>query len=188
MLLGKVGSGSTFGVVARFEIFSTSIEQSLRSTPVRNSIEEIWPSPIDRSVRMKRRSPSPRSPWSGCGTIDGLHNAADSIAYSPVKSAPIKSRRLAERERLRGRCDWTSANCCSHDPSRLACRSPNSADRSANFASTSGSVRERTRSIIPLTRPGPPGMKGRIRTRSVLGQKSIPVGLTFNLYPTFVRR
>jgi hypothetical protein len=67
---------------------------------LRNSIEEIWPSPMARRVRMKPRSLAPRPVWFGCGTIEGLNNATDSTAYSPVKNAPIKSHRLAERDSL----------------------------------------------------------------------------------------
>src|SRR5271165_7581390 len=46
-------------------------------------MDEIWPSPTARRLRMKRRSAPSRSVWSGCATIEGLNKAADSIAYSP---------------------------------------------------------------------------------------------------------
>src|SRR5271169_3861406 len=104
---------------------------------------------------MKRRSPALRSVWFGCGTIDGLNNAADSMAYSPVKNAPIKRRRLAERDSLFDKYDVTFSNCRSHDFSRFGCRLSNSSRKLDSRAATSDSVKERTRSMILLTRSGP---------------------------------
>ena len=53
--------------------------------PVPNVIEEIWPSPVARRLKMNRSEPGGRSDWSGCGTMDGLNSAADSGEYSCVK-------------------------------------------------------------------------------------------------------
>ena len=41
------------------------------------------------------------------------------MAYSPVKTAPIKRRRLAERDSLFDKYDVTFSNCRSHDFSRF---------------------------------------------------------------------
>src|ERR1035437_5937131 len=43
------------------------------SNPVRKVIEEMWPSPVARRLRMNRNPPAGRSDWSGCGTIEGLN-------------------------------------------------------------------------------------------------------------------
>ena len=43
----------------------------------------------------KRTDPGGTFAWSMAGTIDGLNKAADSIAYSMVKQAPINLRRAS---------------------------------------------------------------------------------------------
>ena len=48
-------------------------------------MEDRWPSPICRRLIATRSSPAASSVWSGCGTIDGLHSAAASTAYSWLK-------------------------------------------------------------------------------------------------------
>ena len=60
-------------------------------TPLRNSMEDMCPSPVARRLMMKRSEPSATPDWSGCGTIDGLKSAADSSAYSPENNAPMSS-------------------------------------------------------------------------------------------------
>ena len=48
-------------------------------------MEDTWPSAVARKLRMKRNEPGGTSDWSGCGTMDGLNNAAASSEYSCVK-------------------------------------------------------------------------------------------------------
>jgi hypothetical protein len=55
------------------------------TTPVRNSTHERWPSPTARTLITNLTSPGARPLWSGWVTMDGLHSAADSTAYSMVK-------------------------------------------------------------------------------------------------------
>jgi hypothetical protein len=43
----------------------------------------------------KRTDPGGTLDWSMAGTIDGLNKAADSIAYSIVKQAPMNRRRTS---------------------------------------------------------------------------------------------
>ena len=78
-----MGLGTISGTVTKRETGSTRISPSGAMTPVRNSMEEMWPSPVARRLMMKRRAPSGDAVWSGCGTMEGLNSAADSSAYSP---------------------------------------------------------------------------------------------------------
>ena len=64
------------------------------SVPVRKPIEELWPSPIARTLITKRTLPGLVPAWSGCSTMLGLQRAAPSMAYSLVKVAPSSKRRV----------------------------------------------------------------------------------------------
>ena len=61
--------------------------------PRLKTIDEMCPSPVARRLMTKRTEPGGTFAWSMAGTIDGLNKAADSIAYSMVKQAPINLRR-----------------------------------------------------------------------------------------------
>ena len=80
--------------------------------PLRNVIDEIWPSPVARRLSKNRRTPGSNPDWSGCQTIDGLNNAADSRAYSWVKYAPISIRRFSLNDWLVNRYFLTCSNRC----------------------------------------------------------------------------
>src|ERR1017187_1258815 len=58
------------------------ISDSELIVPVLNSMLDKWPSPTARRLMTNRSSPGLQPAWSGCGTIDGLNNAAASSAYS----------------------------------------------------------------------------------------------------------
>ena len=50
-----------------------------------NPIDDRWPSPIWRRLIATRNCRAPSSAWSGWATMDGLHSAAASTAYSWLK-------------------------------------------------------------------------------------------------------
>ena len=55
------------------------------TTPLRKVMDEMWPSPVARKLRMNRNASGGRLDWSGCGTMEGLNKAAASKEYSWVK-------------------------------------------------------------------------------------------------------
>jgi hypothetical protein len=55
------------------------------NNPLRKAMEETWPSAVARKLKMNRSEPGGTFDWSGCGTIEGLNNAAASSEYSWVK-------------------------------------------------------------------------------------------------------
>ena len=89
------GTGETVPVVARAERGATATRPPASIVPVRNPIEERWPSPIARKLMTKRRLPGGTPDWSGAATMLGLHTAAPSMAYSLVKVAPSSSCRVS---------------------------------------------------------------------------------------------
>ena len=54
-------------------------------TAVANPMDDRWPSPIWRRLIATRSCPASSPAWSGWATIDGLHSAAASTAYSWLK-------------------------------------------------------------------------------------------------------
>ena len=69
--------------------------------PVRNPIEELWPSPMARTLMTNRTLPGLTPVWSGCITMLGLQRAAPSMAYSLVKVAPSSRRRVGDSWQFR---------------------------------------------------------------------------------------
>ena len=66
--------------------------------PVRNSIEEMCPSPVARRLRMKRSSPSARPDWSGCGDDRGIEERGGfERVFAGEKRADVELAGLGER-------------------------------------------------------------------------------------------
>ena len=83
--LSWTADGAVPGAADRSGASTQNLAARRRRSPVRNSIEEMWPSPTARRLRTNRVSPGPRPDWSGWATIDGLQRAAASTEYSAVK-------------------------------------------------------------------------------------------------------
>ena len=60
-------------------------------TPVRKTIDEMWPSPVAQEAHHESDGPWRDPSRLIAGTIDGLKSATDSRAYSIVKQAPLLS-------------------------------------------------------------------------------------------------
>ena len=87
---------------------------------MRKVIEEMWPSPVARRLRITRRSPGWRPLWSGEGKMPGLKSAVDSSEYSFVKYEPSKIRRGSVSSWSVG-SRWRT---CSKRSAKMSCSRP----------------------------------------------------------------
>ena len=136
---------------------STTTSPHVSMVPVRNPMEERWPSPMHRVLITKRSIPGASPDWSGWTTADGLHSAAPSTANSCEKQAPMSRQRSSESGtwgsiRWVARWAWTSSHC---RKSEWRCAKSSSTPASASRTSVSESDMMRLTTALVRLSVGP---------------------------------